>query len=310
MYIYYNLPLIFFQSRLESYRDQQSNGKELNADQLAAIAKYDEVLQTLEFARELCKQFNGIANETAKQQKKQARKDALEKTQQELAKVKEILVIQDVLANMGQDNVREDFLAGRNGAVKLTEEDLQHLDDLFTEVSPKREVEDGLPPFTEQIQKAAEHLICLAEGKNKEVIGTSYAHLRQKIQEIHSCGYFDSSSSTPVVPDSVTDAPGVVPAEEEDIEADEEEPESVPTTTFQSSKAMVPPSVISESGEQASTVVIPPQPPVSEVISSVMSVANSSFHFLQVMFSTVIVYPFFIINISMMDNFVFLNYLH
>ncbi|XP_075212065.1 cell cycle associated protein caprin family member [Lycorma delicatula] len=268
-------------SRLEMYRDQQSHGKELNCDQLAAIAKYDEVLQTLEFARELYKQFNGIANETAKQQKKQARKDALEKAQQELAKLKEILIIQDVLTNMGQDTVREDFLAGRNGAVKLTEEDLQHLDNLFTEVSPKRELEDGLPPFPEQIQKAAEHLIFLAEGKNKEVIGTTYANLRQKIQEIHTCGYFDSSSPPTVVPDSVAEVPTVVPAEEEDVEADEEEPESVPTTTFQLSKAMVPPPVINESVEQTSTVVIPPQPPVSEVISSVLSVANSSFQFLQ-----------------------------
>lgn len=272
------------QSRLESYRDQQSSGKELNSDQLAAIAKYDEVQQTLEFARDLCKQFHTIANETAKQQKKQARKEALEKQQQELAKVKEILLIQDVLANMGQDSVREDFLAGRNGAVKLTEEDLQHLDDLFAEVSPKRDGEDGIPPFSEQIQKAAEHLIFLTEGKNKEVIGTTYGSLRQKILDINSCGYFDSSSSDAAKIEVVADA-AVVDIAEEDAEAEEDEPEHVTTTTFQSTKAnlpMVP--IVNETPEQtpASHLVIPPQQPVSEVISSVMSVGGSSFHFLQV----------------------------
>lgn len=275
-------------SRLESYRDQQSSGKELNSDQLAAIAKYDEVQQTLEFARELCKQFNVIAADTAKQQKKQARKEALEKAQQELTKVKEILLIQDVLTNMGQENVREDFLAGRNGAAKLSEEDLQHLDDLFTEVSPKRDVEEGSPPFAEQIQKAAEHLLFLVEGKNKEIIGTTYTQLKQKIHEINSCGYFDASSPSVTVDGGATEVTAVVPAEEEEVEpeGEEEEPESVPTSTFRSSKASIPMvPALNESNEQApisAKVIIPvAQPPVSEVISSVMSAASSSFHFLQ-----------------------------
>jgi len=89
------LPFVSFQQRkIESYREEQKNGKDLNSDQLAAVAKYEEVQQTLEFARDLCKQFNGIAVDAAKQLKKQARKDALEKSQQDLAKVKEILVVQ------------------------------------------------------------------------------------------------------------------------------------------------------------------------------------------------------------------------
>lgn len=66
----------------------------MNSDQLAAVAKYEEVQQTLEFARDLCKQFNGIAVDAAKQHKKQARKEALEKSLQEVAKVKEILMVQ------------------------------------------------------------------------------------------------------------------------------------------------------------------------------------------------------------------------
>lgn len=49
---------------------------------------------------------------------------------------------------MGTDNVRDDFLTGNNGAKKLTEEDLQKLDDLFVEVSPKHDIEEGVPPFS------------------------------------------------------------------------------------------------------------------------------------------------------------------
>jgi hypothetical protein len=85
---------LFQQRKIESYREEQKNGKDLNSDQLAAVAKYEEVLQTLEFARDLCKQFNGIAVDAVKQHKKQARKEALEKAQQEVAKIKEILMVQ------------------------------------------------------------------------------------------------------------------------------------------------------------------------------------------------------------------------
>lgn len=82
------------QRKIETYREEQTLGKDLNTDQLNAISKYNEVLQTLDFARDLCKQIHVVASDAAKQQKKQARKEAQEKAQQELAKVKEILIVQ------------------------------------------------------------------------------------------------------------------------------------------------------------------------------------------------------------------------
>lgn len=51
------------------------------------MARYDEVVQTLEFARDLCKQFLGIVAVSEKEAKKQARKEAAAKSQAELAKV-------------------------------------------------------------------------------------------------------------------------------------------------------------------------------------------------------------------------------
>lgn len=114
-----------FQAKLESYRDLQSSGKELNNDQRIAVAKYDEVVQTLEFARDLCKQFNSIAVLAEKDAKKQARKEAAARSQQELAKIREVLLVQDALQQLGNDSTREDFLVGRNGAATLSEEDLK-----------------------------------------------------------------------------------------------------------------------------------------------------------------------------------------
>lgn len=62
------------QSKLTSYRDLQKAGKELNSDQKVAVAKYDEVAQTLEFARELSKQVTSIAAAAEREAKKQAKK--------------------------------------------------------------------------------------------------------------------------------------------------------------------------------------------------------------------------------------------
>lgn len=62
------------QSKLTSYRDLQKSGKDLNADQKIAVAKYDEVAQTLEFARDLSKQVTSIATTADREAKKQAKK--------------------------------------------------------------------------------------------------------------------------------------------------------------------------------------------------------------------------------------------
>lgn len=46
----------------------------------------------------------------------------------------------------------------------------------------------------EQVQNAAKHLLSIVEGKDKEVVGTKYSVLKEIIEKINNCGYFDSSS--------------------------------------------------------------------------------------------------------------------
>jgi hypothetical protein len=58
------------------------------------VAKYDEVCKTLEFAADMAKQVQAISAEHAKTQKKQQRKEQLERTAGELSRIKELLVIQ------------------------------------------------------------------------------------------------------------------------------------------------------------------------------------------------------------------------
>merc|ERR1712013_944659 len=61
--------------KLDAYRDTLQRGKSLNEDQQAAVAKYDEVIGTLEFARELSGQFTKLALDEAKDKKKMMKKE-------------------------------------------------------------------------------------------------------------------------------------------------------------------------------------------------------------------------------------------
>lgn len=79
---------------MDAYKDEQKNGKDLDADQKLALQKYDELCQNLQFAQELKKQLNTIQEDNQKVLKKKEKKDAYEREQQEVAKVKEILIIQ------------------------------------------------------------------------------------------------------------------------------------------------------------------------------------------------------------------------
>ncbi|KAG5882110.1 hypothetical protein JTB14_016873 [Gonioctena quinquepunctata] len=179
-------------SKLESYKELQNAGKELNADQKTAVAKFNEVINTLDFARDLCKQFLGIAVASEKEAKKIAKKEAAAKYQAELARLREILLVQDALNQMGNENVRDDFLHGRNGAAQLSETDLKLLDDLYPAVTPKHEAGNSTA-FTNEVQAAAEHLLAAVDGKPKEVFGGTYTQIKEILGKIHESGYFDQA---------------------------------------------------------------------------------------------------------------------
>lgn len=69
--VYYSLLL---QTKLESYRAIQFSGKELSQDQKTAVAKYNEVAQSLELARDFVKQLSQLSSNYEKEVKKQLRK--------------------------------------------------------------------------------------------------------------------------------------------------------------------------------------------------------------------------------------------
>ncbi|EEB11098.1 GPI-anchored protein p137, putative [Pediculus humanus corporis] len=175
-------------SKLDSYKESIDS---LTKGQIEAVAKYDEVVHQLELSKEYVKQFKVISDENDKEKKKQAKKDAQDKYLLEISKIKQILEIQDVLQSIKTENVRQDFLEGQNGAVKLTEADFKVLDDLSTEILPKRFSDDGTRFENDQFQKAAENFITIVDGKPKKLAGSTGTKLKELIISIHTSGYFD-----------------------------------------------------------------------------------------------------------------------
>lgn len=85
----------------------------------------------------------------------------------------------------------------------------------YPEVTPKHEegeAVEGQLGFQAQASKAAEHLYSIIDGKPKEVLGTTYAHIKQIVTTVHECGYFDKSAAPEPEPQPEPEPPSEEPA--------------------------------------------------------------------------------------------------
>lgn len=102
-----------------------------------------------------------------------------------------MLLTQHVLISINTDSIRDDFCHGKNGAIKLSEEEFKFLDSLYNEMLIKHQRVEGDLTFVQQAHKVAEHYVMIVDGKQREVIGTTYNKLKEIIVKINQCGYFD-----------------------------------------------------------------------------------------------------------------------
>ncbi|KAJ6646600.1 Caprin like, partial [Pseudolycoriella hygida] len=193
-------------SKLESYRDTEKSGKELSNDQKVAVSKYNEVTQNLEFAREFQKQIFQIATVSEKELKKKQKKDETAKRQNEANKIREVLVIQDTLTLLTDNDIREDFLNGKNGACQLEKNELDILDKFQSEVVPKHPGSPDDIPFRTAVQKSADHLLMTIDGKPKEFGESKYSDIKNIFKNIQKSGYFDKAAQPPVLEPEETSA--------------------------------------------------------------------------------------------------------
>ncbi|XP_067655705.1 caprin-1-like [Haliotis asinina] len=286
-------------TKLDNIKQKAASGGKLELDQKNAIEHYEEVIQTLEYSRELQKQFTAISNEAGKLMKKQMRREKLDRQLHEIKRIQELLQVQNLLDSLGSQNIRSDFQTGKHGAVVLTEENLNQLDELYQLISPTREGED----YHRKLNAAAEHIVSLLEGKQKEVVGTTYKDLKELIDLISGCGYFEAVQKLENEENAAKAAAAAVEDAEEAIEDDggedvessedgktESQPDEpaldlpVSQPPQEAMNQPVPPQLnnMATQGGQAAYYANevfqqPSQRPIDEIVSSV----QGSFNFLQ-----------------------------
>ncbi|KAL4134874.1 hypothetical protein QTP88_006570 [Uroleucon formosanum] len=175
--------------KLEGYLQQQEEGVQLSDDQLLAASKFNEVVSTLDFARNLKDQLNTLLT-TAKQIKNSTNGDKLPTNVD--SKIKQVLNFQNILDSIKDETVKQDLLTGNNGAVQLTDDELSKLSYFSKMVSPKRRVEEGKPLFEDQLKTVSKHYMKLVDSRPNIVAGTSYAHLKECLLKIEKSGYLNN----------------------------------------------------------------------------------------------------------------------
>ncbi|KAM4734094.1 LOW QUALITY PROTEIN: caprin-1b [Anableps anableps] len=175
-------------SKLDDYKVRKNKGEGLNQDQLEALSKYQEVMNNLEFARELHKTFITLGQDIQKVVKKSARREQLQREEAEQRRLKNVLELQFVLDRLGNEAVRQDLKQGVGGSPLLTDGDLATFDEFYKLVGPER---DQNVRLADQYEEASVHLWDLLEGKDKAVVGTTYKALKEILDQVLLSGYFD-----------------------------------------------------------------------------------------------------------------------
>uniref|UniRef100_A0A672ZU51 Cell cycle associated protein 1b n=1 Tax=Sphaeramia orbicularis TaxID=375764 RepID=A0A672ZU51_9TELE len=153
-------------SKLDDYQVRKDKGERLNQDQLEALSKYQEVMNNLEFARELQKTFIALGQDIQKAVKKTVRREQLQRDEAEQRRLKTVLELQFLLDRLGDDAVRQDLKQGLGGSPLLTDADLTALDEFYKLVGPERDQNIRL---VDQYEEASIHLWDLLEGRDKAV---------------------------------------------------------------------------------------------------------------------------------------------
>ncbi|XP_026233976.1 caprin-1a isoform X3 [Anabas testudineus] len=176
-------------SKLDDYQAKKNKGERLNQDQLEALSKYQEILNNIEFARELQKSFLALGQEVQKAVKKSARREQLQREEMDQRRLKTVLELQFLLDQLGDDRVRQDLKRpDATGSSLLTDTDLTSLDEFYKLVGPDRNYDVRL---TEQYEEASLHLWELLEGRDKPVARTTYKALKDTLDKVLLSGYFD-----------------------------------------------------------------------------------------------------------------------
>lgn len=128
-----------------------------------------------------------------KQQKKQTKKEQLEREEAIKEKFRESQKMLAVLDAFAKEEIREDFLNEKNGAsFKMTQKELDLLDE-FSELVQSIDLGAKLDS---NASEAADHLLFLIESKNKVIpsLDVTYVDLRKLFDRIFASPYWNKEA--------------------------------------------------------------------------------------------------------------------
>ncbi|XP_039592224.1 caprin-1-like isoform X2 [Polypterus senegalus] len=282
--------------KLDDYQAKKNKGERLNQDQLEAVSKFQEVVNNLDFARDLQKGFLALSQDIQKAVKKAVRREQLQREEAEQRRLKSVLEVQFILEKLGEETVRNDFKQGASG-IQLSDEELVALDEIYKLVGPER---DQNLRLTDQYDQASLHLWELLEAREKAVVGTTYKALKEIIDRVLQSDYFNSphthqngvceEEDQPVVVDAPESEQPVEP-EVEVVEEYTEPSEVQPTEVVGGSLQQQPPSLPTVSPVTAPTemhtvnpvVPVPPADPVvrKQRVQDLMAQMQGPYNFMQ-----------------------------
>ena len=139
-----------------------------------------------------------------KEKKKQEKEDQIKRQKEEQSRIKALLIVQDVLSNIGDDQTKEVLKTGLTGKLKpLKEEKIKGIDQFYELVFPDRKRTDQ--SFDEQLNVAADKLFWLLEGKKKEAVkGMGFSEMRDTLLSIHKSGLLGETGAAASPTDMLT----------------------------------------------------------------------------------------------------------
>jgi Caprin-1 dimerization domain len=260
-----------FQNKLDGYIKEEESGKELSSEQKKAVEKYDEVVNQLGISKEYLKQIQTIATIASKEAKREAKKAQFIRQVQETSKVREVIIVQDILRQLKNERIRNDFLQGSNGACLIDDDEMNVLEQFSKFTVPIHPNFSNESSFVNSAKSAADHLSFLIDGRTRQFMesGFNYEKIKELFYRIQTCGYWEKDMKIVEAPSAETiimsttqerPAESETPQSSDDLESKEDKieetmskgkgnsslppaplPTQVPNPLFNGNLGMIPP---------------------------------------------------------------------
>lgn len=196
-----------------------------------ALEKYDEVANQLAISKEFAKQLQAIVSQSSKDAKRDARKAQFLRQINEQTRVREVIVVQDILKQLKSESIRNDFLQGSNSACLVEPEEMNLLEQFSKHTTPVHPSFSNEPSFLNSAKAAGDHLHFAAEGRNRQFLetGFTYETIKELFSRIENCGYWTKNIKYVEVPASSPTqerpAESETPQSSDDLESKEDKVE-------------------------------------------------------------------------------------